>query len=113
MSLNRRFLIGFLLLSLPLLVLAAPASVTGIKADLQNGKVHVSWQPLPGNDIETYRIFFGHASILDSGGEYDDFENAPGNVSEFVLPTQPAGDQVYVSILAVNAQGEESAAFSE
>lgn len=108
-----RLSLGFLSLVFPLTAFAAaPGNVTGIKAALADGKVTVSWNKADG-DIASYRVFFSHASILKEGGLYDDFDTADGAANTYVFPTLPPVDTLYVSVLAVNKQGEESPYFVE
>lgn len=94
-------------------VAAAPGSVTGIEATLQGGKVFVSWTPLADTSVTAYRIFYSHASILSSNGSYDDYETVDSSVNSYTLANTPISAMVYVSVLAVNADGEESAYFAE
>lgn len=86
--------------------------VSGIRAEEQNGNVTVSWDPVEGS-IETYRIFYSHASILDQGGTYDDYEDAPGTALTYTLTSVPPVPTLYVSVLAVNEKGIESPFFME
>ncbi len=101
-------------LCLPVMVAAAaPASVTGITATLQSGKVLVTWTPITDQTISAYRVFFSHASILSSSGLYDDYDTVEGSVNSYSIVNTPQSDRVYVSVLAVNEQGEESPYFAE
>lgn len=92
---------------------AAPGSVTGIKASLSGGKVLVSWTPVNDTTVTAYRVFYSHASILSSNGLYDDYDTVDGTVNSYTLANTPVSSMVYVSVLAVNAQGEESEYFAE
>jgi len=92
---------------------AAPGSVTGIEATLQGGKVFVSWTPLNDTSVSAYRVFYSHASILSNNGSYDDYDTVEGSVNSYTLANTPISPMVYVSVLAVNADGEESAYFAE
>ncbi len=98
---------------LPLVVFAAEVSnVSGIRADVQGGKVTVYWNPAEG-DIKKYRIFYSHASIIDQGGVYDDYEDAPGTVMQYTLASVPPVATLYVSVLAVGQDDTESPFFME
>lgn len=112
MTLSSRLGFGLITLSLPLLAFAAPGNVTGITAVNEGGKVRVQWQPVTGS-VESYRIFYSHASILDNGGLFDDFEAADGTVNSHLLQNIPPASEIFVSVLAVDAQGEESPYFVE
>lgn len=92
---------------------AAPANVTGIKAVVQGNGVHVTWNAPASSDIAYYRIFYSHASILGNQGLYDDFEVTDATDTEHDLANLPPSDTLFVSILAVNAKGEESPGFQE
>jgi hypothetical protein len=96
----------------PLAVAAQVSNVTGIHAEYANGTVVVSWQPAEG-DVKKYRIFYSHASILEQGGLYDDYEDADGDTTSHVLATVPAVDKLYVSVLAVGQDDAESPYFTE
>lgn len=91
---------------------AAPANVRDVRAEVVAEGVKVSWSKVDG-DVAAYRIFYSHASILENDGLYDDFESADGTVDSHILKSAARGGDFYVSVLAVNAQGEESALFLE
>lgn len=112
MNTRLRLSLSVLALGLPLLALAAPASVSGIKASLQADGINVEWNKVDG-DIGMYRVFYSHASILNNGGLYDDFEEVSGNNTSHILRNVPPSDDVYVAVLAVDATGEESPFFTE
>lgn len=114
MTLAARLSLGFLSLAFPLTAFAAPPeSVTNIKAFMDKGQVKVTWKRIASQDIASYRIFYSHASILKENGLYDDFESVPGSQNSYVFPSNPPVDTLYVSVLAVNKQGEESPYFVE
>jgi len=94
-------------------VAAPPAGVTGISAALQNGTVVVNWDPVPDETIAYYRVYYGQQSILGSAGAYDDFEITPGSESTYVIEKPPPVEMLYIAVLAVNEDGEESEAFLE
>lgn len=112
MNTRLRLSLSVLALGLPLLALAAPASVSGIKASLQADGINVEWDKVDG-DISMYRVFYSHASILNNGGLYDDFEETSGTDTNHLLRNVPPTDDVYVAVLAVDAAGEESPFFTE
>lgn len=101
-------------LSVPLQAAGAPpSSVTGIKAVLADGRIRVSWEALPGEDIAYFRVYYSRKSILANSGEYDDFEVTSGDRTSYTLSAFPPGDTLYLSVLAVNRAGEESTYFAE
>lgn len=112
MKTSLRLSLSVLALGLPLLALAAPDSVSGITAKLQPDGIAVQWDKVDG-DISMYRVFYSHASILNNGGLYDDFEEAAGTDTTHLLRNVPPTNDVYVAVLAVNAAGEESPYFTE
>lgn len=112
MTLSSRLGLGLLALSIPIMVMAAPDNVMGITATLETGNVRVSWQPAAGA-VASYRIFFSHASILGNNGLFDDYETVDGTVHTHVLRNLPQTEQLFVSVLAVDTTGEESAYFVE
>lgn len=93
---------------------AAPGSVTGLQAQAQSdGTIAVQWTLAQG-DIAAYRVYYSQKSILENDGYYDDVETAMGPVSSHVLTTVPPNfTTVYVSVLALSADGEESPFFTE
>src|SRR3989344_7288869 len=102
----------FALLS-PVAVRAEVAGVTGVQAVAVDGDVRVKWNaPGGGDSIASYRVYYSQESILENGGVYDDFEETQGPTTEHVLLNMPEGD-LFVSVLAVNATGEESPFFLE
>lgn len=90
---------------------AAPANITQVEARIDNGALSVSWAA-PSGDIDFYRIYVSHESILDHEGNYDDTVRTPGSETTFVFPTLPlASEKIFVAILAVNKEGVESEGF--
>lgn len=114
MTLRMRLALGIVTLVLPATALAIPPdNVSGITAAASGNNVVVSWNKVTDQPISQYRVFYSHASILEQGGLYDDFENTDGSASSLTLQNVPPVATLYVSVLAVNASGEESAAFVE
>jgi hypothetical protein len=107
MKLSLRLILLTAVMLLPSAAMAAMENVTGVTASLVDGHVHVRWQK-PAGDIAQYRVYYSHASLLQNGGKYDDFETVPGNATQYVFPTNPPVATLYVSVIAVNTQGEES-----
>lgn len=103
----------FALLS-PAAVHAAPGGVSGISASVVNGEVLVQWSaPISGDAVTGYRVYYSQESILENGGTYDDFEESAGTATQYSLKDLPAAPMIYVSVLAVNAAGQESNFFLE
>jgi len=113
MNITLRLALGFLGAAVPVLAMAAPQNVSNITAVNESGKVRVSWAQLNEPDITAYRIFYSHASILQNGGLYDDFESVDGTVNTHLLQSIPPVNELFVSVLAVNSKGEESPYFFE
>ena len=114
MTVSQRLSIAAVAALLPLAVFAQEVSnVTGIRAGASaDGKVTVQWDPAQG-DVQKYRIFYSHASILEQGGVYDDYEDAEGTATEHTLSSVPPVSTLYVSVLAVGPNGVESPFFVE
>ncbi len=112
MHTRTRLSLGFIGLMLPVLALAAPGNVMGIRAETTNEGVRVSWTP-PAGDVASYRVYYSASSILNNGGLYDDFEMVAGSELSHVLRNVPAVSDLYVSVLAVDSKGNESAYFVE
>ncbi|MDD5623298.1 MAG: hypothetical protein PHI23_01150 [Candidatus Peribacteraceae bacterium] len=100
---------------LPATVLAAPANVTGIQVEQRPEGILVSWdKPQEAEDIVSYRVYYGQESILETEGEYDDFEDTEGPVLELMLKNiSPLPAELFVAVMAVDAEGEESPYFVE
>ncbi len=100
--------------AVPLAAAAAlPAPVTGITAMRQNGAVRVTWQAA-GEDTVRYDVYVSRESILGSSGSYDDVESVAAGRTEHVLTELPAETgTLYVSIVAVDSAGAESAFLEE
>jgi hypothetical protein len=112
MKTSLRLTLSVLSLGLPLLALAAPSNVTGITAAVDTEGVRVTWEKV-GGDIANYRVFYSHASILNNAGLYDDFEEVSGTETSHVLRNIPQASDLYVAVLAVDMNGEESPYFTE
>ena len=102
-------------LAIPMAALAVPpAEVTGVSALYKNNQIEVRWNaPANSEDIAFYRVYYSRKSILNNGGYYEDFDTVSGRLTETLIKDFPKGDSLFVSILAVNTQGEESAVFAE
>ncbi len=89
---------------------AAPGNVQNVTATLEGGQLQVSWYPVPG--AVSYNIYYSHESILENGGDYDDFEHTTGPQTAYVFKSMPqASGTVYIGVLAVDAAGVESDGF--
>ncbi|MBI2635963.1 hypothetical protein HYW84_01420 [Candidatus Peregrinibacteria bacterium] len=112
---NRHFFRAILILSMlvaPAGALAgAPSNVTGLSARFEDGQVTVRWDG--AENAKTYRVYYGQKSILDNDGEYDDFAAVDGDSTELVISDLPPYPQIFLAVLAVNADDEESRSFVE
>jgi hypothetical protein len=114
MNLISRLGLGLIGALVPVMVLAiAPQNVTGITAVKEGEKVRVTWTQVANTDIKSYRIFYSHASILQNQGLYDDFETVDGSTNTHLLQNIPPVNELYVSVLAVNNNNEESPYFTQ
>ncbi len=103
-------LFGLLSLLVPVLVFAAPDSVSNISASYQNNAITVTWSPVA--NAESYVVYYSHQSILNSGGDYDDSVRVMGGSTRYTFPRPPFESGVlYVSVLALDSQGQESDGF--
>jgi hypothetical protein len=113
MTVFHRLSLAVMAAILPLAVLAQEVpNVSGIRADVQDGNVTVYWDPVEG-DVKKFRIFYSHASILEQGGVYDDYEDAAGDALQHTLSSVPPVSTLYVSVLAVGQDDAESPFFME
>ncbi len=89
-----------------------PPNVSGIQATYNDGTLTVSWNAV--SDAASYRVYFSRVSILQNGGDYDDFEQTTGSEATYTFAKPPyTGQTLYFSVLAVNAASTESEAFVE
>ncbi|MDD5026418.1 MAG: hypothetical protein PHH13_03510 [Candidatus Peribacteraceae bacterium] len=101
-------------LLLPVITLAvAPSPVTGLTAESRDGKVIVSWQAQPNENVALYRVYFSSQSILENRGLYDDFETTAGPVTSYVIENPPNVPTLYISVLGVSSSGEDANTFVE
>ena len=104
-----------LTLSMPLSVSAEPPAtpsrvkVTSVRAD----QIQLEWTAPVDTNISYYRVYYSRTSILANGGKYDDFEITPGKATSFTLTGFPQASKLFVAVLAVNENGEESPYFTE
>lgn len=87
--------------------------MTGLQADFEGADIVVSWEKIKDEPVAYYRVYYSGESILDNDGVYDDFDQTDGPKSQYTFSGLPPGSNLYVAVLAVNEQGEESAAFAE
>lgn len=93
---------------------APPSDVTGLKAEPQETGYLVSWQAPQIEDIAYYRLYFSSQSILQNGGEWQEYDKTEGPETQYAITQSPLGSPVvYVSVLAVNLIGEESEYFAQ
>ncbi len=91
---------------------AAPANIKQVEAFMDGASIGVSWTPPESGDIDFYRVYISHESILDHEGNYDDSVRTQANETTYVFATPPlASEKIYVAILAVSKGGEESEGF--
>lgn len=114
MSTARHSLLGLLLVfGLPLMASAAPlpSEVSGIMAERAGNDVVVSWDSA-GSGVAYYRVYWSSTSILENAGDYDDLQETEGPETTLTLKDAPKGD-VYVAVIAVDEDGQESPTFAE
>ncbi len=87
-----------------------PGNVKVVQAKIQSGQMIVLWQPVQG--AASYRVYYSHESILGNQGNYDDFAQTAGAVTEYAFQAAPlTSPKIYVSVLAVSTDGIESEGF--
>lgn len=97
---------------LPAMAMAAPPPpASGVSAVAEDGGVRVRWDYVEGQTRA--HIYWSYISILENGGEYDDFAVMEGPSTEYLIDVPPAVDTLYVAIILENADGEESPFFTE
>ncbi len=114
MSTARHSLLGILLVfALPLMANAAPlpVEVSSIAAERDGNDIVVTWDSA-GSGISYYRVYWSSMSILENAGDYDDLQETAGPETTLTLKNAPKSD-VYVAVIAVDADGQESPTFAE
>lgn len=90
--------------------LTMPANVKSVDARTSGSEIVVEWSAVP--NAKSYRVYFSHESILNNGGNYDDFEQTPDATTSFVFKKAPlSSEKIYIGILAVDGGGNESEGF--
>lgn len=93
---------------------SAPSNIAAVTArGNADGSVTVEWKSASdAKAISFYRVYFSSKSILENGGDYDDFERTKGVETTLTL-RRPSGSaqKLFVGILAVNTDGIESEGF--
>jgi hypothetical protein len=114
MNIHIRFSLILLGLIAPVIALAAPpGDATGLKAEWQTDHIAVSWTAPADQNIAYYRIYFSRKSILQNNGQWDDFATTPDAKTTFNLSDFPKTGTLYLAVLAVNQDGEETQYFTE
>lgn len=107
-------LIATLVLALsPLSALAAPPSVTGLKAAYKDGVINVQWNASEDLTVAYYRIYWSRQSILENDGRWEDFEATAGKEPTHTLHDFPLSPSLWIGVMAVTTYGEESPVFTE
>ncbi len=91
-------------------VFAAP--VTSLHGEYRNGQAKITWAAPAGEKPSSYNLYYSQSTIIGNNGEYDDFEKIDGSLTSFSM-TRAAKGEIYVAVLPVNSNGEETASFSE
>lgn len=89
-----------------------PASVTGISAQAVGNQIQVNWKAV-SEDIAYYRVYFSSESILNNNGLYDDFERTGGPETTLMFPRPNSANEIFVAVIAVNKNNEESEFFTQ
>ncbi|TSC59129.1 MAG: hypothetical protein Greene041619_151 [Candidatus Peregrinibacteria bacterium Greene0416_19] len=98
----------------PAAVIAEPPPVTGLAARYESGAIRINWdRPVATDTVAYYHVYYSRRSIVENSGQYDDFETTVSSKPEYTLTTYPSSDVLYIAVLAVDDEGEESAYFTE
>lgn len=92
--------------------------VTGIELQAAPNAVGVRWQKPVGADVNHYKVYYAKESILENNGRFLDAEETIGDQTDIALLDLlnrgfVAGDTLYVTVTAIDAQGTEHRAFGE
>ncbi len=87
-----------------------PANVKSVQAHRNGDTISVVWSQVP--NAVSYRIYFSRESILNNGGNYDDFEQTPDAQTLYVFQKAPLqSEKIYIGVLAVDKDNLESEGF--
>lgn len=92
---------------------SAPPNVSNVQAQYVNGSLVVNWSTVTDPaGIDHYNVYFSRQSILGNSGNFDDVNRTSGSETSYTFAKPPySGHKVYVSVMAVNKNGAESAGF--
>ncbi len=107
------FLAALIISLTPVSALAAPPSVTGLKADYKDNAIMVSWNASEDLTVAYYRIYWSRQSILENGGRWEDFAATAGKEPAYQLRDFPQAPSLWIAVMAVTTYGEESPVFTE
>ena len=102
------------LLLIPVVVFAQGAAyVTGLESELGEDTLTVRWNPVTIEDTSFYRVYYSFESIIENDGLYDDFEETVDDTPEYTFDPLPELDTIFVSVTAVDEDGEDIGFFVE
>lgn len=107
------FLTALIISLTPVSALAAPPSVTGLKAEYKDNAISVSWNASEDLTVAYYRIYWSRQSILENGGRWEDFAATAGKEPAYQLRDFPQAPSLWIAVMAVTTYGEESPVFTE
>ncbi|MBT3834806.1 hypothetical protein HOF56_01000 [Candidatus Peribacteria bacterium] len=110
------WLTGLVILILPSTVTAS--GVTGINLVTANDAIYINWQDSNDPNTDHYEIYYAKQSIIQNNGRFDDSDITISNETSLIVTDLEnrgfmPGDEMYVSIAAVNSNGEKTALAEE
>lgn len=93
-------------------------TVNGIELQAAPNAVGVRWQKPVGASVNRYKVYYAKESILENNGRFLDAEETIGDQTDIALLDLlnrgfVAGDTLYVTVTAIDAQGMEHRVFGE
>src|SRR3989344_5525378 len=93
-------------------------TVNGIELQAAPNAVGVRWQKPVGASVNRYKVYYAKESILENNGRFLDAEETLGDQTDIALLDLlnrgfVAGDTLYVTVTAIDAQGMEHRVFGE
>ncbi len=90
-----------------------PSEVTNLTITNENGTIKLSWDEATDNtEVTGYQVHYGTESVTEPGENYENSVDV-GNVTEYEFTDLQVGETYYFSVIAYDAEGNESTVWAE
>lgn len=91
----------------------SPTDVENFQGETYNGAVKLTWDAVTDDTgVEGYYVHYGLATVDEPGESYDEFVDT-GNVTEYLLTGLTNDTEYFLSVVAFDAEGNESLRWAE